>query len=170
MKNPYIIIAIAAFLIAIVCAAEDDIPKPTGIHTAPGVVCPMTVCPTNTLSKRDKPACPASCPDNCRIIDDVCCPGVQKAVCYPASASQSHSAAPTAASSAVTSAVPTASSASVSSAASTVTPSASASSTASSAPVSPAASSPSPSAANSIQLTISTSIIVAIIVAGLQCL
>ncbi|RCH81592.1 hypothetical protein CU097_002108 [Rhizopus azygosporus] len=169
MKNPYIIVAIAAFLIAIVCAAEDDISKPTGIHTAPGVVCPMTVCPTNTLSKRDKPACPVSCPDNCRIIDDACCPGVQKAVCYPASASQSHSAVPTAASSAVTSAVPTASSASVSSAASTVIPSASASAS-STAPVSPAASSPSPSAANSIQLTISTSIIAAIIVAGLQCL
>ncbi|ORE10078.1 hypothetical protein BCV72DRAFT_239114 [Rhizopus microsporus var. microsporus] len=170
MKNPYIIVAIAAFLIAFVCAAEDDNSKPTGIHTAPGIVCPMTVCPTNTLSKRDKPACPVSCPDNCRIIDDDCCPGVQKAVCYPASASQSHSAVPTSASSAITSAVPTASSASVSSAASTVVPSASASSTAPSAPVSPAASSPSPSAANSIQLTISTSIIAAIIVAGLQCL
>lgn len=51
-----------------------------------GIVCAMSLCPTATLSKRDL-ACPAHCKDNCRIIDDQCCPGTQKAICNSNSSS-----------------------------------------------------------------------------------
>ncbi|KAG0744682.1 hypothetical protein G6F57_000886 [Rhizopus arrhizus] len=169
-----LIIAFVAF-IAIVSAADEPT-RTSAIETAPGIVCPMTVCPTNTLDKRAPPACPASCPDNCRIIDDLCCPGVQKAICSPSSASSSAD---------TSSSIPT------STAISSVTPSASVSGSASisvsSVPVSSAvvshsgaaissspASSPKPSpasstsAANTIKLTMSSSVIAVLIAAGFQ--
>ncbi|KAI7898487.1 uncharacterized protein BX663DRAFT_259803 [Cokeromyces recurvatus] len=50
---------------------------------APEIVCAMSLCPSATagLLKREDPACPSHCADNCRIIDDVCCPGSKKAIC-----------------------------------------------------------------------------------------
>lgn len=60
-----------------------------------GIVCAMAICPNaSLLAKRQDIACPSYCENNCRIIDDVCCPGVQKAVCNSAaSASSSGTAA-----------------------------------------------------------------------------
>ncbi|CAO3640310.1 unnamed protein product [Mucor hiemalis] len=57
--------------------------KPTAvIPNPPGLVCPMTVCPSvsASLAKRDL-ACPATCPNDCEVVDDHCCPGNKKAVC-----------------------------------------------------------------------------------------
>ncbi|KAI9266254.1 hypothetical protein EDC94DRAFT_646897 [Helicostylum pulchrum] len=62
----------------------------------PGVVCPMSVCPSvSPLARREDIECPTRCAGNCKIIDDVCCPGIKKAVCNSASASASPSAVPT---------------------------------------------------------------------------
>jgi hypothetical protein len=88
--------------------------KPTAIIPAPpGVVCAMSVCPTTSavLSKRDL-ACPVICPDNCEVVNDVCCPGHQKAVCksnVTASASQSGSTVAVPTSAPVSSLLPSAS-------------------------------------------------------------
>ncbi|KAI9365139.1 hypothetical protein BD770DRAFT_377882 [Pilaira anomala] len=55
-----------------------------------GIVCAMAICPNaSLLAKRQDIACPSYCENNCRIIDDVCCPGVQKAVCNSAASASS---------------------------------------------------------------------------------
>ncbi|KAL9549006.1 hypothetical protein MBANPS3_005418 [Mucor bainieri] len=75
------IATLLSFVLSIITLASA-IDKPTASLPAVsgGIVCAMSLCPTATLNKRDL-ACPAHCKDNCRIIDDQCCPGVQKAVC-----------------------------------------------------------------------------------------
>ncbi|KAI8967222.1 hypothetical protein BDF20DRAFT_901299 [Mycotypha africana] len=60
--------------------------KPTAevsaVTTPSNVACAMTICPTTTaVLKRDSLECPSECPSNCEIVNNVCCPGVQKAVC-----------------------------------------------------------------------------------------
>ncbi|KAG1449143.1 hypothetical protein G6F56_008735 [Rhizopus delemar] len=172
-------IFIVAALIATVCA---DIATPTvRFETAPGIICPMTVCPTSTLLDKRAIACPASCPDNCRIIDDVCCPGNQKAICSSSSSESNSdtSVTPTASSSPIPS-----SSVAPSSSVITTTPgpasSIPASGASSSVPISSslfatsflpsasgtAGSSPASSSGNTVQLTMSGSIIAVAIVAG----
>ncbi|KAI8048342.1 uncharacterized protein B0P05DRAFT_564545 [Gilbertella persicaria] len=49
-------------------------------HPTP-VVCAMTVCPSVTALVARDLVCPENCKDDCKIIDDVCCPGNQKAIC-----------------------------------------------------------------------------------------
>lgn len=94
----YFLLLIVAF-VALVYAEEStsttkivptaDIPSPP-----PGVVCPMSVCPSaSLLAKREDIVCPSHCQNNCRIIDDVCCPGIKKAVCNSASSDSSNSTA-----------------------------------------------------------------------------
>ncbi|KAI8881903.1 hypothetical protein K501DRAFT_334380 [Backusella circina FSU 941] len=72
--------------------ANIDLEQLAGIPS--GIVCAMSVCPSQTasLSKR-APPCPSVCKDNCVIVDDVCCPGVQKAVCNTTAISDSGSSA-----------------------------------------------------------------------------
>jgi hypothetical protein len=72
--------------------ASIDIDQLAGIPS--GVVCAMSVCPSQTasLSKR-APQCPSVCKDSCVIVDDVCCPGVQKAVCNTTAISDGGSSA-----------------------------------------------------------------------------
>ncbi|KAF1800312.1 hypothetical protein V8B55DRAFT_1546233 [Mucor lusitanicus] len=101
------IATLLSFLLSIIALASA-VDRPTASLPAAsgGVVCAMSLCPTATLNKRDL-TCPAHCKDNCRIIDDQCCPGVQKAVCNSSSAIESSTAAatPTAVSSSSSSSV-----------------------------------------------------------------
>ncbi|EPB83371.1 hypothetical protein HMPREF1544_09904 [Mucor circinelloides 1006PhL] len=130
------IATLLSFLLSIVALASA-VDRPTASLPAAsgGIVCAMSLCPTATLSKRDL-TCPAHCKDNCKIIDDQCCPGVQKAVCNSSSDSSSAVesttavATPTAVSSSISSIVSSSSSSAVSSA--EPTPSSAAGNTASS--------------------------------------
>ncbi|CAO3646701.1 unnamed protein product [Mucor fragilis] len=83
------IATLLSFLFSIITLASA-VDRPTASLPAAsgGIVCAMSLCPTATLNKRDL-ACPAHCKDDCRIIDDQCCPGVQKAVCNSSSDSSS---------------------------------------------------------------------------------
>lgn len=79
---------LACLLSLLFAAFVSAVDRPTASLPAVsgGIVCAMSLCPTATLSKRDL-ACPAHCKDNCRIIDDQCCPGTQKAICNSNSSS-----------------------------------------------------------------------------------
>lgn len=79
-------------LVASVFAAEDDIKPTASIPHSPNIVCAMTVCPTASLSKREL-ACPSVCTDDCKIVEDPCCPGIEKAVCNNANSTDSPSGA-----------------------------------------------------------------------------
>ncbi|KAI8994786.1 hypothetical protein BDB01DRAFT_774081 [Pilobolus umbonatus] len=46
--------------------------------TTEAVFCALTICPTSTAT----PTCYSSCKGTCEVIEDVCCPGNMKAVCY----------------------------------------------------------------------------------------
>ncbi|KAI9480269.1 MAG: hypothetical protein EXX96DRAFT_561872 [Benjaminiella poitrasii] len=76
-------VQILLVLLASVLATSQTITPNPSVPGAPGIVCAMTVCPTTTaaLTKRQNLACPSNCPNDCQILDNVCCPGVQKAVC-----------------------------------------------------------------------------------------
>ncbi|KAI8085233.1 hypothetical protein BDF21DRAFT_414731 [Thamnidium elegans] len=101
MLKTYFLLLVA-ILATLAYAQEEPTSTKKIIPTAnipvppPGVVCPMSVCPSaSPLARRQDIACPTTCADNCRIIDDVCCPGIKKAVCNSSSASASQSAVPT---------------------------------------------------------------------------
>ncbi|KAI8641443.1 hypothetical protein BD408DRAFT_418045 [Parasitella parasitica] len=67
-------------------ASAVDRPTASLPATSGGIICAMSLCPTATLSKREI-TCPLYCKNNCQIVDDQCCPGVQKAVCNTFSSS-----------------------------------------------------------------------------------
>lgn len=143
--------------------------RPTAIIPIPppGVICPMSVCPAiSSLSKRKDPACPASCADDCKIIDDICCPGIKKAICssssssIPATAITSGSGAVSSAASSTAS-----STASITVPTSLVAPNPVASTSTS---VSPAAASTSASGANTYTAVLSSCMLVTLISIGLN--
>ncbi|KAI9251187.1 hypothetical protein BY458DRAFT_524063 [Sporodiniella umbellata] len=153
-----------AALVATVCAEISS--RSIFIEPTAPVVCAMTVCPTNTLiDKRAPPACPSSCPDSCHIIDDQCCPGLQKAICNIAStkSDSAHSSAITHPSAISSSAIATSG---VSLTAFSSIPSSSASQL----PTSAAPSTPgtAQSSGNTIQIAMSGSLLTCAIVAGLN--
>ncbi|KAI8380089.1 hypothetical protein BD560DRAFT_388492 [Blakeslea trispora] len=71
---------IPLFLSVLVAAQAAEI-SVTAQPSYSAVVCAMTVCPTATaLASRDI-ECPDYCNGKCKVVDDLCCPGVQKVVC-----------------------------------------------------------------------------------------
>ncbi|KAI9356616.1 hypothetical protein BD770DRAFT_389719 [Pilaira anomala] len=85
MIKTYFLLLIV-FLSTLIYAEEATItskiiPTVSGGSPPSGVVCAMTICPSASLLMKRELTCPSNCENNCRFIDDICCPGTQKAVC-----------------------------------------------------------------------------------------
>lgn len=85
MLKTYFLLLVV-FLSTLIYAEEATItskiiPTVSGGGPPSGVVCAMTICPSASLLMKRELTCPSNCENNCRFIDDICCPGTQKAVC-----------------------------------------------------------------------------------------